>query len=216
MKKPNLKGLIKADQVKTIGSGNYAQDYVPWSVIQALVNEYCPGWTLVINKTEDGQILHRVGNTGYVSVCYQFEDGSKDVEWIQSVMDNRHKPVAWDKIDSRAVTDTHRRALVACAAATFNLGIELWTRETLDDGYQEVASATPTAPQASSASVPVMAEKSNSDEDSFREFGLKAGLNTQTIDKLVSIIKNQLDGNWQTGINNIENQGAEYLNKKFS
>ena len=42
-------------------------------------------------------------------------------------MDNRNNPIKWERISARDVTDSHRRALCACAAFTFSLGSELWT-----------------------------------------------------------------------------------------
>ena len=214
-KKPNLKGLIKADQVKTIGSGNYAQAYVPWSVIQALVNEHCPGWKLVIVRDPEGSMIWRVGNTGFVCVRYEHEDGTVDTEWTQSVMDNRHKSIPWDKIDSRAFTDTHRRALVACSAATFNLGIELWTRETLDDGYLDSSESAATQSQPASQSKPPMKE-AGPNETTFREFCLEYGWQTTAIDELVKAVNSKMSGNWQQGIAQVKKQGKDVLNSKYA
>tara|TARA_Y100001938_G_C7774145_1_gene274716 strand:- start:185 stop:547 length:363 start_codon:yes stop_codon:yes gene_type:complete len=49
-------------------------------------------------------------------------------------MDNRNNPIKIDRISARDVSDSHRRALAACAAFTFSLGYELWA-------FNEVASA---------------------------------------------------------------------------
>ena len=44
-------------------------------------------------------------------------------------MDNRNNPVPLEKINARVLTDSHRRALCACAAFTFGLAYELWSEK---------------------------------------------------------------------------------------
>jgi hypothetical protein len=47
-------------------------------------------------------------------------------------MDYRNDPMPLDKCSARVLTDTHRRAMCACAAFTFGLGYELWAKEEVD------------------------------------------------------------------------------------
>ena len=54
-------------------------------------------------------------------------EGCKTSSFPYPIMDNRNNPIKWDRISSRDITDSHRRALCACAAFTFSLGSELWT-----------------------------------------------------------------------------------------
>lgn len=46
-------------------------------------------------------------------------------------------PVKLEKISSRILTDSHRRALCACACFTFGLAFEIWAdEEVLEAGVQ--------------------------------------------------------------------------------
>ncbi len=55
-------------------------------------------------------------------------------------MDNRNSPVAYEKVTARDLTDTHRRALAACAAFTFGLAWQLWAREEIENPMRNVES----------------------------------------------------------------------------
>jgi len=47
-------------------------------------------------------------------------------------MDNRNNPIQCEKISARTFTDSHRRALCACAAFAFGLAYELWAKEEIE------------------------------------------------------------------------------------
>jgi hypothetical protein len=51
-------------------------------------------------------------------------------------MDNRNNPIPIEKVSCRVLTDTHRRALCACAAFTFGLGFELWAKAEVADAQE--------------------------------------------------------------------------------
>ena len=59
-----------------------------------------------------------------------------------------NNPIPIEKVSCRVLTDTHRRALCACAAFTFGLGFELWAKAEVADA-QEAEQPAP-ARQASS------------------------------------------------------------------
>lgn len=56
-------------------------------------------------------------------------------------MDHKNKPVAYESVNARDVTDTHRRALAACAAFTFGLAWQLWAKEEVENPMREPAPA---------------------------------------------------------------------------
>jgi len=52
-------------------------------------------------------------------------------------MDNRNNPIQLEKVSARILTDTHRRALAACAAFSFGLAYELWAKDPVEDPHRE-------------------------------------------------------------------------------
>jgi hypothetical protein len=58
-------------------------------------------------------------------------------------MDNRNNPIQLDKVSARILTDTHRRAMCACAAFSFGLAYELWAKDPVEDPHREEAPAKP-------------------------------------------------------------------------
>jgi len=52
------------------------------------------------------------------------------------IMDNRNNPLPLERINSRHLTDSHRRGLCACSAFTFGLAYELWARIEIEEANQ--------------------------------------------------------------------------------
>jgi hypothetical protein len=69
-------------------------------------------------------------------------------------MDNRNNPIPIEKVSCRVLTDTHRRALCACAAFTFGLGFELWAKAEVADAQEAEQPAPAAKPAAKSKSTP--------------------------------------------------------------
>jgi hypothetical protein len=210
---PNLKGLVTTSMVRTIGSGSYAATYTPWSKIAELLNEHASGWLPELIPAVDGTVLHRAPKGGYLLIRFRnIDTGCVTPEYVQAVQDNRHKSIAYEQIDSRDISDTSRRGFALAAAAVFNLGIELWTRDKLEDGYSRSLESSDAAPTASSAAVAAKApsagraptsqkaaaatETPSATAESFLEAALEKGLTTHAAEALSS----KLDGNFAGGI----------------
>jgi hypothetical protein len=208
---PNLKGIVTKDMVRTIGSGSYAATYTPWSKIAELLNEKAPGWLPELVPATDGTVLHRAPKGGYLLIRFRnVETGVTTPEYVQAVQDNRHKSIAYEQIDSRDISDTSRRGFALAAAAVFNLGIELWTRDKLEDGYSRaiesdgsgsVAAAasastarTSSQPAAAPAAAPTTTSAATKEE--FLEASIEKGLTTHAAEALAANLK----GNYSGGI----------------
>lgn len=217
---PNLKGLVTKDMVRTIGSGTYAASYVPWSKIAELLNEHASGWYPELIPASDGTILHRAPKGGYVLTRFRHLDGTTTPEFIQAVQDNRHKSVPYDQIDSRDVSDCCRRGFALAAAAVFNLGIELWTREKLEDGYSrsiedEGGESAPAAVKAvKTASKPAgkaAPKQSEVTKEQFLEAALAKGLTTHAAEALAK----KLNDNYAGGIARLDEKDEAWV-KSFN
>jgi hypothetical protein len=222
---PNLKGLVTKEMVRTIGSGTYAASYVPWSKIAELLNEHASGWYPELVPATDSTVLHRAPKGGYLLIRFRnIETGLTTPEFIQAVQDNRHKSVPYDQIDSRDVSDCSRRGFALAAAAVFNLGIELWTREKLEDGYsrnvedetKEPAVSVPKT--AGKATTPVKATakndapaKAGATKEQFLEAALAKGLTTHSAEALAAKLKNDYAG----GISRLGEKDGEWV-KSFN
>lgn len=208
---PNLKGLVTKDMVRTIGSGAYAASYVPWSKIAELLNEHAPGWYPELVPAIDGTVLHRAPKGGYLLIRFRnVETGATTPEFIQAVQDNRHKSVPYDQIDSRDVSDCSRRGFAMAAGAVFNLGIELWTREKLEDGYSRNAEdetkesitpvvSVPKAPAkagspAKTSTKNEASAKAAATKEQFLEAALAKGLTTHSAEALAAKLKSDYVG----------------------
>jgi hypothetical protein len=144
---PNLKSVVTKEMVKTIGTGRYAAEYVPWSKIAELLNEHAPGWQPELVPDPSGSILHLAPVGAYLMIGFRHLDGTKTTAYPQAIQDNRHAAIPLDKIDARDVSDTQRRGFCLAAAAVFSLGIELWTRDPLESGYSRaLEESSPTLP----------------------------------------------------------------------
>ena len=205
--------------VRKIGSGSYAAEYTPWSKIAELLNEYAPGWLPELVQNSQGEDLHRAPKGGYLKI--RFRNVDKDIvtpEYIQAVQDNRHKSIPYDQIDSRDISDCSRRGFALAAAAVFNLGIELWTRDPLEDGYSRTLEEGPdggkvatvtgrvAAPVAAPAAAKVAATK-----DQFIEAALEKGLTTHAAEALQAKLK----GDYAGGISRLAEKDEEWV-KSFN
>lgn len=218
---PNLKGLVTKDMVRTIGSGTYAASYVPWSKIAELLNEHAPGWYPELVPAVDSTVLHRAPKGGYLLIRFRnVETGVTTPEFIQAVQDNRHKSVPYDQIDSRDISDCSRRGFALAAAAVFNLGVELWTREKLEDGYSRNVEDETKEP---AISVPKTAAKTTgtakltikndvtakpvATKEQFLEAALAKGLTSHSAEALAAKLKNDYTG----GISRLEEKDGEWV-----
>ena len=216
---PNLKGHVTKDMVRKIGSGSYAAEYTPWSKIAELLNEHAPGWLPELVQNSLGEDLHRAPKGGYLKI--RFRNVDHDIvtpEYIQAVQDNRHKSIPYDQIDSRDISDCSRRGFALAAAAVFNLGIELWTRDPLEDGYsrnlEEGSTEGKVAPVSSRAATPVAtpaAAKVTATKDQFLEAALEKGLTTYAAEALQAKLK----GDYAGGISRLAQKDDEWV-KSFN
>lgn len=141
---PNLAKVITKDDVFRKGTGSYAADYVSWARIANHLHTHASGWAMQTRQAPHGEnhVWRAPDNSGYVTVFFKHEDGSETPDFVYAITDNRNNPIAWDKINSRMLCDSHRRALCAAAAYFFSLGYELWAREEVEEA-KEASRETP-------------------------------------------------------------------------
>ena len=169
---PNLAGVITSADVSTKGTGTYKADYVSWAKVAALLHQHASGWQFHLRPTADGHHVWAAPNgTGYLVGYFTGPDGEVTADFPQAVMDQRNNAVPLERISARDVTDTHRRALAACAAYTFGLAYELWAKDPVEDPYQR--EAAPAAP-AKAAYTPDPAKVLASVEAAVAKSGLSA------------------------------------------
>ena len=151
---PNLGDVIKTDDVSRKGAGKYTADYVNWCRVAHLLHENAPGWQFNVQPSPSGSHVWEAPNgTAYVVGYFTGPNGERTPDFPQSVMDNRNAPIAFAKVSARDFTDTHRRALAACAAFTFGLAWQLWAREKIEDPYREEEQEEVKANPAAASSV---------------------------------------------------------------
>ena len=146
---PNLAGIIKKDDVFQKGTGSFRADYVSWARIAHLLHEHAPGWQFDLRFHEGGYLWSAPDGTGYVVGYFHDPEGDVTANFPFPCMDYRNDPMPLDKCSARVLTDTHRRAMCACAAFTFGLGYELWANEEVD------AAAAPELKQRPAKAQPV-------------------------------------------------------------
>ena len=172
---PNLGNVITTDDVSQKGTGKYTADYVNWCRVAHLLQDNCPGWQFHLAHYVDSSHVWKAPNgTGYVVGYFTGPNGERTPDFPQAVMDFKNNPVPYEKITARDVTDTHRRALAACAAFTFGLAWQLWAREEVEDPMrpEEPTPATKTKPAAASAVAGVSKEDQPLSDDE-RDFLLR-------------------------------------------
>ena len=149
---PNLGGVIKAEDVFEKGSGSYTASYVAWAKTSQLLREHAPGWGFYLAAKDEEYVWKAPDGSGYL-MCF-FENGEQRTPLFPfPIMDNRNNPIPCEKISARAFTDSHRRALCACAAFTFGLAYELWAKEEI-----ESLGATPVKPSTKAKTEPVKSD----------------------------------------------------------
>lgn len=137
----NLAGVATANLVEQIGGGSFRASYINWSRTLQLLRDHAPGWLPETVPAQDGGILHRAPQGGFLLIRFRHADGSVTPEVPQAVMDSHNKAIPFDKITARDLTDTHRRGACMAAALTFGLAYELWAKMPLESGYDEPAEA---------------------------------------------------------------------------
>ena len=203
----NLAGVATKDLVENIGSGKFSAAYINWSRTLNLLRTHAPGWMPECVPNADGDILHRAPVGGYLQIRFVHLDGTATPAYQQAVMDNRHKSIPYEKISSRDITDTQRRGWCLAAAAVFGIGVEMWTRDPLESGYQDdgdSAEAPKAAPKAETAT-----------EATFREAALGKGFTTYAIEGLLGVIKGDFASGVATVAKKTSNEVA-MLNAKFA
>jgi hypothetical protein len=137
---PNLSNAITTDDVSQKGTGSYRADYVNWCRVSKLLLDKAPGWQFHLAHYVDSSHVWKAPNgTGYVVGYFTGPNGERTPDFPQAVMDHKNKPVAYESVNARDVTDTHRRALAACAAFTFGLAWQLWAKEEVENPMRESA-----------------------------------------------------------------------------
>jgi len=149
LKIPNLAGVITKADVDTKGTGSYAASYVNWAKVAHLLHEHAPGWDFHLRPALDGALLHKAPDgTAFVVGEFIGPDDERLASFPFPCMDNRNNPIQLDKVSARILTDTHRRAMCACAAFSFGLAYELWAKDPVEDPHRE----EPVAPPAKASS----------------------------------------------------------------
>ena len=141
MERPNLEDIIKREDVYEKAGRKYCK----WSRIAYYLNNHAKGWNFQLKLNSESPtspsffdaVWKAPDGTGYLMCYFTDPQGGETGLFPYAIMDNRNNPSKIDRISARDVSDSHRRALAACAAFTFSLGYELWA-------FNEVASANET------------------------------------------------------------------------
>jgi len=145
---PNLSSVITTDDVSQKGTGSYKADYVNWCRVSKLLLDHAPGFQFHLAHYVDSSHVWKAPNgTGYVVGYFTGPNGERTPDFPQAIMDNRNNPVVYEKVTARDLTDTHRRALAACAAFTFGLAWQLWAREEIENPMRDSSSARAESPK---------------------------------------------------------------------
>ena len=138
MERPNLESIIQPSDVYEKAGRKYCK----WSRIAYYLNNHAKGWNFQLKLNSESPtspsffdaVWKAPDGTGYLMCYFTDPQGGETGLFPYAIMDNRNNPIKIDRISARDVSDSHRRALAACAAFTFSLGYELWA-------FNEVASA---------------------------------------------------------------------------
>ena len=136
---PDLSGLISKEDLHRKGSFAI---YMNWARTTQYLREHAPGWEFHLECKLDTEeyVWATPDGSGYL-MCF-FQNGEKKTPLFPfPIMDNRNNPLPLEKISSRDLTDSHRRALCACAAFVFGLAYELWAKVEIDQAAK--VDATP-------------------------------------------------------------------------
>ena len=135
---PNLGGVITKADVDEKGGGSFKASYVAWAKTSQLLRDHAPEWFFHLAPKNEEYVWEAPDKTGYL-MCFFENDGQRTPLFPFAIMDNRNNPVPLEKINARVLTDSHRRALCACAAFTFGLAYELWSEKE----REEIAASEP-------------------------------------------------------------------------
>ena len=139
MERPILDNIIQPSDVYEKAGRKYCK----WARIAFYLNKHAKGWNFQIKLPPESPtspsffdaVWKAPDGSGYLMCYFTDPNGGETGLFPYAIMDHRNNPIKIDKISARDVSDSHRRALAACAAFTFSLGYELWA-------FNEVASAT--------------------------------------------------------------------------
>ena len=140
---PCLDGILQESDIEYKGNN---VPYVRWMRIMAYLAEHAPGWQFALREYCDPATgvstpLYKSGDgTAYIMGYFRAPTGSphKDTtELVYPVMDFRSKPVQYDKVSARDLSDTERRCRCVAAAVFFRLGWKLWTKDPLENPYRD-------------------------------------------------------------------------------
>ena len=140
LKIPNLAGIITKADIDTKGTGSYAASYVNWAKVAHLLHEHAPGWDFRLRPVDQymqGQSTWAPDGTAFVVGYFEGPYGETLADFPFPCMDNRNNPIQLEKVSARILTDTHRRAMCACAAFSFGLAYELWAKDPVEDPHRE-------------------------------------------------------------------------------
>ena len=153
LKIPNLAGVITKADVDTKKSDRFAAAYVNWAKVAHLLHEHAPGWEFQLETASDGGLLRQAPDgTAFVIGHFCGPDDERLASFPFPCMDNRNNPIQLEKVSARILTDTHRRAMCACAAFSFGLAYELWAKDPVEDPHRDdPAPAKPAAKAAPKA-----------------------------------------------------------------
>lgn len=222
---PNLGGVATKDLVEHIGSGSFKASYINWSRTMELLRKNAPGWMIELIFNVDGSPIHRAPVGGFLMLRFRHLDGTTTPEVPQAIMDHRNNSIAYDKITSRDVTDTHRRGACLLAAMQMGLAYELWAKMPLESGYQVADESTiqqakqeapAAAKKAAKATAVPTADTTEADvaKVEFVALATSMGLCDAAIDELTTKVK----GNFASGIKTLQSKDAafvEQMNSKF-
>ena len=141
MERPNLENVIKHEDVYEKAGRKYCK----WARIAFYLNKHAKGWNFQLKLPPESPtspsffdaVWKAPDGSGYLMCYFTDPQGGETGLFPYAILDNRNNPIKIDRISARDVSDSHRRALAACAAFTFSLGYELWA-------FNEVASANET------------------------------------------------------------------------
>ena len=136
---PDLSGLISKEDLHRKGSFAI---YMNWARTNQYLRQHAPCWEFHLECKLDTEeyVWAAPDGSGYL-MCF-FQNGEKKTPLFPfPIMDNRNNPLPLEKISSRDLTDSHRRALCACAAFVFGLAYELWAKVEIDEAAK--VDATP-------------------------------------------------------------------------
>jgi hypothetical protein len=159
LKIPNLAGVITKADIDTKGTGSYAASYVNWAKVAHLLHEHAPGWDFHLRPAIDGNLLHQAPDgTAFVVGEFIGPEDERLASFPFPCMDNRNNPIQLEKVSARILTDTHRRAMCACAAFSFGLAYELWAKDPVEDPHREEPALKAAAKPAKAAAKPAAPE----------------------------------------------------------